>query len=160
MVKLVPTAFWTHCPVRYPSVDSFLALVVADVMTTEWVHVSPDEPITRLRQLFHIHEFNALPVMREGRMCGWVSQYDVLKPFVYAEGQLVTPIDEILQRPVASVMLAAPESVASTDSLSRVLRKMVESGHRSFPVVDAGQLVGIIARTDLFKGLDKAVGWI
>ena len=145
---------------KYPSISSFLALVVADVMTTQWVHVSADEPIVRLRRLFHIHEFNALPVMQGGRMCGWVSQYDVLKPFVYSDGEPVVPIEEILQQPVASIMVAEPESVTSTDTLSRVIRRMVESRHPSYPVVDAGQLVGIVARTDVFRYLDGTVDWI
>ena len=145
---------------RRPSVNSFLSMVAADVMTTDWVHVTADEPIAKLRQLFHIHEFSALPVMREGRMCGWVSQYDVLKPFVFSEGELVTPIEQILKRPVASIMLADPESVTSTDSLARVLRRMVETHHKSYPVVDAEKLVGIIARTDIFKGLDEALAWV
>ena len=146
--------------VQYPSINSFLSLVVADVMTTEWVHVNADEPVSKLRQLFHIHEFNALPVMRDGNMCGWVSQYDVLRPFVYSEGELVTPIAEILQSPVETVMLADPDSVTSTDSLAGVMRRMVESRHPSYPVVDGGRLVGIIARSDILQGLDEALRWV
>ena len=154
------TIFGTVWIVPYPSVSSFLSLVVADVMTTEWVHVEAHEPIAKLRQLFHIHEFNAMPVMRGGGMCGWVSQYDVLKPFVYTEGALVTPITEILQRPVETVMVTDPESVATTDSLAGVLRRMVESRHPSYPVIDSAKLVGIIARDDILQGLDKALGWV
>ena len=147
-------------PLRYPSTISFLSLVVADAMTSEWVHVEAEEPLSKLRQLFHIHEFNALPVMRDGRFCGWVSQYDVLKPFVYADGDPVTPLSETLQRPVASVMLENPDSVTSTDSLCGVMRRMIESRHPSYPVVDAERLVGIIARSDILEALDEAVGWV
>ena len=31
---------------------SFLSLVTADVMTSSWVHVTPDEPIANARRLF------------------------------------------------------------------------------------------------------------
>ncbi len=129
-------------------------------MTTEWVHVNADEPLTKVRQLFHIHEFNALPVMREDRMCGWVSQYDLLKPFVYAEGEQVTPLAETLRQPVESVMVKDPDSVTTTDSLAAVLRRMVESRHPSYPVVDGGRLVGVISRSDILDALDKALGWV
>lgn len=145
---------------RYPSTNSFLSLVVADAMTTEWVHVEADEPMTKLRQLFRIHEFNALPVMRDGQFCGWVSQYDVLKPFVYEDGDPVTPFAEILQRSIATVMVENPDSVTTTDSLCGVLRRMIESRHPSYPVVDAERLVGIIARSDILTALDEAVDWI
>ena len=93
-------------------------------------------------------------------MCGWVTQHDLLTPFVFEEGAVVPPIDEILARPVSSIMQREPECVAGTDTLASVLRRMVETGHRSYPVNDNGRLVGIVARADILRALDEALGWL
>ena len=152
------TSSVAHC--REIELKAFLSLVTADVMSTEWVHVTPDEPITTARRLFHVHEFNGLPVMDATAMCGWLTQHDLLRPFVFVEGESVPAIDDILARPVSSIMQHEPETVSGTDPLVRVLRRMVESGHRSYPVVDNERLVGVIARADLLRALDETLGWL
>jgi CBS domain-containing protein len=41
--------------------------------------------------------------------------------------------------------------------LTRVLQKMLDSGSRSFPVVDGERLVGVVAREDLLGALRRGV---
>ena len=135
----------------------FLTLVVADVMATQPLCVEPSTPLSKVRDLFHIHEYGALPVVEDEQMLGWVTQFDLLSVFLPIAGQLIPDYDEILARPVHTIMREEPESMTTTDSLARVLHRMIDTRHRSFPVVDDNRLVGVIAREDILKGLDEEI---
>jgi CBS domain-containing protein len=53
-------------------------------------------------------------------------------------------------------MTTDPITVSADVPLTRVLEKIVETRYRSFPVVDDGELVGVISREDVVAALRKA----
>ena len=55
-----------------------LQLKVADLMTTEVVHASPDEPVDRVAGLMTERRIRHLPVLQDGRLVGVVSIGDVV----------------------------------------------------------------------------------
>lgn len=55
-----------------------------------------------------------------------------------------------------TVMNPYPATVSPETPLTRVLEQMVESRHRSFPVVEGGTLVGVISREDVARALHRA----
>lgn len=134
----------------------FLTLVVADVMTTDVLSVEPDTPLSKLRGMFEVHEYGALPVLDGEQLVGWITQFDLLRALLCGRGPIMPDYDEVLAQPASSVMTQEPETVSTINTLYRVLHRMIDTRHRSFPVVDAGKLVGIIAREDILRGLDNA----
>jgi CBS domain-containing protein len=131
----------------------FLELVVNDVMTADPLTIEPKAPLAKLRSLFDTFEYSGLPVVVEGELVGWVTQLDLLKALLPTPGGSIPDYDEILARPVWSVMNPYPEVVAPEDPLQRVLARMIDTRYRSFPVVASDRLVGVIAREDILKGL-------
>jgi CBS domain-containing protein len=63
-----------------------------------------------------------------------------------------------MKRSAESVMTTDPETVSPELPLSRLLQQLVEVRTKSFPVVQDGQLVGIISREDVLKALRRATG--
>jgi CBS domain-containing protein len=135
----------------------FLDYTVADVMTPRPLTIAPDRSLAEAADLLERHDFNALPVVdASGRLLGVVSKLDVLRAFRFTPRSKLPHYDEILARPVAEAMTTGPECMAPAEPLTRVLQRMVETGYKSFPVLDAGRLVGIVARQDLVRALRAA----
>ena len=62
-----------------------------------------------------------------------------------------------MNTPVAKVMSSKIIVLQPDEPLTRVLEKMVKLRLRSFPVVEAKALLGMIARSDIVKALDQSV---
>lgn len=134
--------------------SSFLSLSVSDVMSTDLVTVPSTATLAELRTLFDNYEFNGLPVVDDGQLVGWVTQFDLLGAFVFTSKSMIPPYDDILARRVDTIIATEPEVVAPDCPLSHALQQMITSRHRSYPVLDArGDLVGIVARRDILAGL-------
>jgi CBS domain-containing protein len=126
-------------------------------MTTAVKTVTRGISLRELAMLFEAHDFNAFPVVEEGRMLGIVTKFDFLRAFVFTKGQMVPHYDEIVRRPVMEVMTTTTVHVDPAAPLTRVLQMMVDLKARSFPVVDAKKrLVGIISREDIMRALREA----
>jgi CBS-domain-containing membrane protein len=135
----------------------FLELTVGRYMSVAIETVRSDTSLAELDLLFRRHDFNAFPVIENGRMVGVVTKFDFLKSFVFTTTQLVPHYDEIMQRTVREVMTEKVVQVESQTPLTRVLQLMVDLRSRSFPVVDQKKgLVGMIAREDIMRALQEA----
>jgi CBS domain-containing protein len=61
----------------------------------------------------------------------------------------------VMARRVGSVAQRTPIAVTPRTPLVRVVRKLVESGAKSFPVVDRDRVVGVVAREDVMNALRR-----
>lgn len=139
-------------------VYDFLDYQVEDVMTTSPVTVAPSLSLAETQALFEKHDFNAMPVVEEdGELIGVITKLDLLRAFRFTDEEVFPPYDQIMQRPVAELMSREPATVTPRAPLTRVLEKLLQSRHKSFPVVDGRQLVGVVAREDVLRGLRRAV---
>ena len=89
---------------------------------------------------------------------GFVTSLDLLVAFRFTPDAIVPPYDEIMRRPVSSVMVKQPAVVQPRTRLTRVLEKLVDTRNKSFPVVDpkTERLVGVVAREDVMQALRRA----
>ena len=134
----------------------FLDALVQDVMSRP-VSVPPETTLREAEKILEKNGFNAVPVVDAGeRVIGYVTTLDLLKAFDFSEDSILPPFEQAMQRPVEGVMSRDPQPVAPREHLTRVLRKMVESRNKSFPVVEDGRLVGIVAREDLMYALRRS----
>jgi CBS domain-containing protein len=105
-----------------------------------------------LAELFEKHDFNAFPVVENGKMLGIVTKFDFLRAFAFTSDQIVPHYDELMNRAVADVMIEAVVHVDPTSPLPRVLELMVSLKSRSFPVLNTDrELEGIISREDIMR---------
>ena len=136
----------------------FLDYRVEDVMTTTPVTLASGRSLAEAEVLFEKHDFNALPVVSDGgQLLGVITKLDLLRAFRFTDEQVFPPYDEIMRRPVSELMSQEPATVTPRAPLTRVLEKLVRTGHKSFPVVDGDTLVGVVAREDVLRGLRRAI---
>jgi CBS domain-containing protein len=135
----------------------FLEYTAGQYMTHPVKTVTRRTTMRELEGLFDKHDFNAFPVVEEGRMVGLVTKFDFLKTFAFTTGQLLPHYDELMGRTVGEVMTEAVVHVEPEAPLTRVLQLMVNLKARSFPVmIPDRQLVGIISREDIMRALQEA----
>jgi CBS domain-containing protein len=128
-------------------------------MTREVVTVGPDTSAKYAGEVMADRGFAALPVVDdELRLVGIVAEADVLQDRIPADPRLHARRDG----PAASgppsllvrgVMTPHVRTVAATDDVADVARLFIDRGLRSVPVLEDGNLVGIVSRRDLLRAL-------
>ena len=132
----------------------FLACTVEQYMTRTVVTANRQTTMRELGALFEEHDFNAFPVVEDGRVLGLVTKVDFLRTFAFTSSQMVPHYDDLMSRRVADVMTEAVVHVDPTSPLTRVLELMVSVKARSFPVLNAARhLEGMISREDVMHAL-------
>ncbi len=131
----------------------FLQCTVEQYMTPTAVTVNREMTMGELGALFEQHDFNAFPVVEDEKILGIVSKFDFLRVFAFTSSQMVPHYDELMSRRVADVMTEAVVHVDPTAPLTRVLQLMVSVKARSFPVLVARHLNGMISREDIMRAL-------
>jgi CBS-domain-containing membrane protein len=140
------------------SMYRFLECNVLRYMTRDVIVVARNTTLRELEDLIAAHDFNAFPVLEDGRMIGIVTKFDFLKAFAFTTRQMVPHYDELMLTTVGDVMTEAVVDVRPEAPLTRVLQLMVNLRARSFPVLDhEGRLAGIISREDIIRALKQSV---
>lgn len=135
----------------------FLESTAAHYMTTSVKSITRLCTMGELEKLFVQHDFDAFPVVEDGKLLGIVTKFDFLKAFAFTTGQMVPRYDELMLRTVGEVMTEAVVHVEPATPLTRVLQLMVALKIRSFPVLGPDrQLLGMVSRGDVMRALDKA----
>ena len=134
----------------------FVGCTAGQFMTRTVITVNRQTTMRELAVLFEKHDFNAFPVVEDGRLCGIISKFDFLHAFAFTTGQVVPHYNELMNRITAEVMTEAVVHVDPASPLTRVLQLMVSLKTRSFPVMSAdGQLEGMISREDVMRALKE-----
>jgi CBS-domain-containing membrane protein len=134
----------------------FLACTAGQFMTRTVMTIKRQTTLRELGELFEQHDFNAFPVLEDGKMLGIVSKFDFLRAFAFTSSQIVPRYAELMNRTTADVMTEAVVHVDPTSPLTRVLSLMVSLKMRSFPVLsNHRQLEGIISREDIMRALKE-----
>jgi CBS domain-containing protein len=134
----------------------FLEYRVRNAMTRDPVTIGRRTTLAEVEALFERHDFNCLPVVEAGALAGIVTKLDLLKAFAFTKRTLLPPYEKIMRRPAAVVMNVRPVTVRPDMPLTRVLQRLIETRHKSLPVVVDGRLVGMIAREDVLRILRRA----
>ncbi len=150
---------------------------VKDVMIRDVITCMPDDPLGLVARLFRENHISGIPVVEDGKVVGMVSETDLLRLFKTPEysGELWLPspleiieipvrslvrfeeakkaLESMKSKPVRDIMKKEVHSVSPEDSLEEASSKMVRYRINRLPVVENGKLVGIVARSDIIRGL-------
>lgn len=122
------------------TVQSILDIKGCDVVTT-----LPDMTVSSVASLLVDHKIGAAVVTgKEGEIRGIVSERDIVSG-VAEKGP------DVLSRPVHEIMTAKVSVCHPGDRIEEVMATMTEARFRHFPVVEDGQLKGIISIGDVVK---------
>ena len=135
----------------------FIYYRVKDVMTPDPVTVKQDAELSDVEAIFEEHDFNGLPVVDENhRLIAMITKLDLLKACTFTEKSKIPPYEAIMAQKVTNVMTNEPHVVYPETSLTRVLQHMIETGHKSYAVVENDVVIGILAREDIMRALRQA----
>jgi CBS-domain-containing membrane protein len=119
------------------------ALSVGDFMTRELVTLKESDDLALAEQMLRLGGIRHLPVVRDGKLVGLVTQRDLLRAFATRPAR-TTAASEVMVRELVSVR--------PTTSLVRAARAMLEKKFGCLPVCDdEGNLIGIITEADFVR---------
>jgi CBS domain-containing protein len=122
-------------------------MLVRDVLSRKGklVHTcSPDDTLADVADLLVGHNIGSLIVVQDGDMVGIITERDILRACAATRGPL-----EFLR--VAERMTRCPVVGSLRDELADIMCLMTERRIRHVPVVEAGELVGIVSIGDTVK---------
>jgi CBS domain-containing protein len=139
---------------------------VRDVMTKDVTTVAPDSDLRDVATLLVQKRISGVPVVEEARVVGVVSEQDILfkeRPsdnlhrgvlaWLLDEGDLMLKIDA---RTAGSAMSRPPITISPLRSVADAAALMLDEGVSRLPVVENGQLVGIVTRHDLVRAFARS----
>ena len=116
-------------------------ITVGQIMSHGVHTLSVSLPVQEAALQLQKHGHEGYPVVDEGQVVGLLTRRAVDRALVH----------NIRDAPIADVMEAGEVTVSPDDSLELLQRRMVDHGWGQVPVVEAGNIVGIVTRTDLIK---------
>jgi CBS domain-containing protein len=108
--------------------------------------VNAGDPVRTAIQLMADHYVGALPVMKDGRLSGIVSERD------YAR-KVVLMGRNSLETSVAMIMSAPVIHVGPQNTVNDCMQLMTDKRIRHLPVVEDGKLIGVISIGDCVKAV-------
>jgi CBS domain-containing protein len=150
-----------------------MAQAVRDIMDSNPERVGPDTSVEEVVSTLRDNELPGVPVVDgDGRCVGIVTEADLVLPdndgdlhlphYINLFGGTVflEPLSRFegrLRKAFAStasdMMTKDPDTVGPDTSVQETARHIHQTGHNRLPVVDDGQLVGVVTRIDVLGAL-------
>ncbi len=146
-------------------------MTVREVMSQAVVSVRPGASLPEVARLLVEHRISGLPVVDEdGAVLGVVSEADFLVKEQGPEAVHRGPLARFLPGSKASrarlaklaattageAMTSPAVTIEPSGSISEAAARMASGGINRLPVVDGGQLVGIVTRADLLRAYTRS----
>lgn len=121
-----------------------IARIIAQRGPSDIIACDCTTPVAQVVQTLATKRIGALPVLREGRVVGIVSERDVIY-------RLADRGKDCLDVPVEEIMTSPAITVEPGTTIDEALSLMTRRRFRHFPVVEDGALVAFISIGDLVK---------
>jgi len=146
-------------------------LKAKDIMTKAVITVSPDMEIVHAAKILLENRINGAPVIDEtGKLVGILCQSDLIAQqkklpipsfFTFLDGfialtsmkQFEKQVQKIAAVTVAQAMTPDPMTVQPDTDIEAVAALMVDQSFHTIPVVEEGELLGIVGKEDILKTL-------
>lgn len=123
-------------------------LKIAEVMTREVKVVTPDVKMADLLELLRQARISGAPVVLNGELVGIISIEDLIRSL--RQGDIESPVEKYMTSHVITV--------SASDPVIEALKVFSQTRVGRLPVVDeAGDLVGIITKGDITRGVLRAL---
>lgn len=131
---------------------------ISTIMSNKLVTVNPEDKLEVVKELFDSNRIHHIPVVRFKKIVGLISKTDLL---YFLRGLNNNSYEKVLNDvrlknyTAEDIMTKGLAKVASTDRIAVALEVFKENLFHAIPVVDDGDLVGIITTYDIIKALAK-----
>jgi len=116
-----------------------------EIMTHHVISTKPTDKILRVSQLMMKHGISQLPVLEGDKILGTITEESIVRNLSSALAE--ERVEKIMQAPLPSV----PE-----DTNISMIRPLLQD-HPAVLIVRRGEIIGIIARSDLLKVISKTL---
>lgn len=129
---------------------------ISQFMTRKLVTVTPADKITRVKEIFDTTRIHHIPVVNYTTLLGIISRSDILA-FLDANDKgkynKSTESTRLHQYTAEDVMTRGVASLSSHERINVALEVFAENLFHAIPVVDDGELVGMLTPFDIIKAL-------
>lgn len=133
-------------------------MLVSDIMQTKIVTITPEETIRSAMVLLLQHRFRHLPVMNaNGKLAGIVSDRD-LRNALPSKLKIEEEDIELLNTPITSIMTPDVICCHPLDFVDDVAYTFYQERISCLPVLQDGEMVGIVTETDILHTLVQLMG--
>ncbi|MEX0851643.1 MAG: CBS domain-containing protein [Gaiellaceae bacterium] len=115
---------------------------VADIMTPSVLSVPPDATLAETAARMSARHVGAVLVLEDGKPTGILTERDVLR--AVGEGRIESA-------KVSDWMTPNPETIEPSESTDMAATLMIHGGFRHLPVLEEGNIVGIVSIRDLMR---------
>ena len=124
-------------------------VVILREKNSDLCSIEPTATVFQAIEMMAGRNIGALPVLERGKLVGMISERDYTRKVVLkGRSSKETPVGEIMTR--------NPVVVTPGDTVSDCMEIMTNERVRHLPVVDDGELVGILSIGDLVKWIMSA----
>ena len=140
------------------------------IMSRDLITVPPDMEITGAAKILIEKGINGVPVVDRGKLVGILCQSDLVTQqkklpipsfFSLLDGfiplgslkHFEKAVHRIAATAVSDVMTPHPTTVSPETNIEEIASLMLEKNIHTIPVVDKGEIVGIIGKEDILKTL-------
>lgn len=135
---------------------------VQNYMTAEVVTVPEDTKVLEALDIMKEHNFHRLPVVRNGRMVGLITEEIIQENSPSTATSLsIHELNYLLTKTtVGDIMHKTVVTISATDLLEEAAVRMLEDEVGALPVVeDEDKVIGIITDKDLFRAFIDVMGY-
>lgn len=116
---------------------------ISGIMSTKLITISPDEPLTTVKELFSGKRIHHLPVVEDGKLIGLITTADLL--------WLNKGFDQYSTIKVREVMTTKLATLEPTDKIGSAAELFLLNRFHAVPIVSDNSLIGIVTSFDILK---------
>ncbi len=117
--------------------------LVSGIMSTNLITVGPEDNLQTVKDILINNRIHHVPVVEGKKMVGLITTYDLFK--------LNVDHKDYPRTKVANVMTKRLAFLEPTDKVGTAAEVFMEHLFHALPVVDKGELVGIVTTFDVLK---------
>ncbi|AFV01384.1 hypothetical protein UNSWDHB_1334 [Dehalobacter sp. UNSWDHB] len=115
---------------------------VMDIMSTDVSWVDPAAKVTDIAKMMRDKNIGAVPVVQVGKVLGIITDRDIVL-------RVIASNKDVNQVTAEQCMTADPICIDGTQDIDTVAETMAEYQVKRLPVLNKGQIIGVIALGDL-----------
>lgn len=127
-----------------------IAKIIGERSSTDIIFCDVADPVKNVIAQLAGKRIGALPVLRDGKVTGIVSERDIIY-------RLAQEGPSCLDGPVEAIMTAPAVTISPSTTIDEALSLMTKRRFRHFPVVEGEALVAFVSIGDLVKDKIDAV---
>ncbi|CAL2059791.1 CBS domain-containing protein [Tenacibaculum sp. 190524A05c] len=131
---------------------------ISKIMSDNVITLNSNDDLTTAEELFKTHQIRHIPIVQGQKVIGMLSHTDLMR-VSYAETveEFETEVDVVLNSvfTIEQVMTKNVVTIEKTNTIREVAEILAAREFHALPVVEEGELIGIVTTTDLIQFLLK-----